>query len=410
MDGPAPAPFQPGGRVEPPYFIDREAELDELSLAMAGLSAHYLVEGQRRVGKSSFLLNASNRARRENSRLAIIDIDCLQLGSVRDLADRIVQGTLAHYKDKHSVKGWLVLQATALEGAIREALGKIEKVTVKSVKRILTVFVDFREGRVDEMGLLREAFEFADRFASEAGFGTVVLLDEVQELTKFEGAIFGLFKSVGDRAKNLRFVFSGSAPRVLERVFFGKAGALYQMALRISLGPLPEGETKRFIDARLAAVALRAEAPAVDRWIALSGGIPFYVQRIGHAVYFQAMHERRAAVDTGLVERACEQVMLQMGGDFDARISAKFSATQRRILVVLSKRGPLRRVDLARALARKSTSISEDLGKLVEWMEVVRERRGVYRMADPLMAAWLSQSRFADQPVRPAGRRRRRPA
>lgn len=82
---------------------------------------------------------------------------------------------------------------------------------------------------------------------------------------------------------------------------------------------------------------------------------------------------------------------------------------QRRILTALAKKGPLRRVDLARVLGRKSHALSVDLGVLLDWMEIVRSRGGVYEVADPVLADWLKLSRFAELPVRVKRRRRAKP-
>ena len=54
------APFRYGGVVRPPYFIDRERELEEMTLSLEG-GANIILYSPRRYGKTSLIHRVAER-------------------------------------------------------------------------------------------------------------------------------------------------------------------------------------------------------------------------------------------------------------------------------------------------------------------------------------------------------------
>ena len=80
-------PFRISGIVTGKYFIDRADELRAVLGTMQGQGEKMLVYGQRRMGKSSILLNAAARLRKGKGKVVYADIS--PATSVTDVANII---------------------------------------------------------------------------------------------------------------------------------------------------------------------------------------------------------------------------------------------------------------------------------------------------------------------------------
>ena len=67
-------PFRTSGIVTGKYFIDRANECQAVIQTMRGQGEQMLIYGQRRMGKSSILLNAADRLRKEKEQIVYADI------------------------------------------------------------------------------------------------------------------------------------------------------------------------------------------------------------------------------------------------------------------------------------------------------------------------------------------------
>jgi len=339
--------FKVGGRIEAPYFVDREEELVRLSYDVRTLSQSNVIIAPRRFGKTALLRAVESQVGGE---LLVSYLSCLGMVSPAEFHDRIVEGVLRAFAARHGrgrrlLATWRDLLKKPVLG-MRDALAEIGG----SIEGVGTIRLKFRTREVDPQGLMEAALTFPEGLAEEEDERVLVILDEFQALVGLGERVFSLFKEAMESQKRVVYLFSGSSLRLLNEVF-GREGKspLYQMVGRVFLGEIEPRFVHRFYRERL----------GLEREIAIKG------------------RRRVAAPD---VDRAFAQLLDELAGDFQERWETRFSDQQRSILKVLAE-GPMSVTEAARSLGVAPPNISYSLSRLTEAMILTKEERR-YRITD----------------------------
>lgn len=382
-------PFVVGRIVEPPYFIDREREIDQLVNSLGSLSENQLVIALRRMGKSSLLRNVERAIRRSYPDTLTAYVDCRRVTSLRSFSDELVTEVLKAYEPEHPVRGWLKLKRRLFSSRIKDLLPEIEKVG-GSVGNLFEVYIELRERAIDDEQFARSAFEFLEAFPEEYDTGLVVILDEFQELHEIASPlVFQLFKSFSDRLEKVRFAFSGSSVRVLDSIFLQPDSPLYHMAGKVPLEPLDEAIVLDFLRERFGEAGMAIDEDAARTIHELTGGIPFYVQKIGLNCWLTCLQDDRTSIDRNDVMAAHDTMLWELGAEFETRFEFKYGQAQKAILIELSGGEVVRRSDLADRTERSTGQLSSSLTGLENAMEIRKRGRGRYQICDAVFAAWI---------------------
>lgn len=382
------APFRVGGIVEPPYFAGRSEDLRVLGNTLRTLSQNVLLLAPRRFGKSSLLWNLRRLASSE-PRLLVPYVNCRDMAAPADLYRGLVQGLLGELQEKSGLSGlWEKFRLVFSAGVLR-ALRALEELG-GSLGEWGKIYLRFREAEVDEMALVRAAFAYPKRIAAEQGLRIVFLLDEFQEVAEFDGYVFSTLKKELDDPGNVRFFFSGSSAGLLREVFLKEDSPLFLMVSRYELGPLSPKEAVPFVAARLAQVGYDLEVGVAERLYELTGGIPFYLQKLGLVLFQHALLGRKKRLSVADVDRAFQAMLGELDGEFEVRWLTEFSPLQRRILRELA-RAPAGPTALAQALGLKPQDISSSLTRL-RWELVITRSAEGYRLTDVVFSRWLARA------------------
>ena len=250
------APFKVGGAVEPPYFVDRQKDLEILRNSARSLDQNYLILAPRRFGKTSLLLNLKRELAGEPG-LLVPYVNCRDMTGPEDLYSQFARALIGELERKkvlaglwhrfRSIFGEKILRAATLLDEIGGEIGEWGK-----------VYLRFREREVDVGELVHAAFSFPARIAERHRLGVVFLLDEFQQVAEFDGYIFSVLKKQLDRPGPVRYFFSGSSLGLIRRIFLREDSPLYLMVSRYHLGPLPRDDAIRFLTERLAVGGMKA--------------------------------------------------------------------------------------------------------------------------------------------------------
>ncbi len=385
MKGKDPA-FKVGGRIEAPYFVDREEELVRLSYDVRTLSQSNVIIAPRRFGKTALLRAVESQVGGE---LLVSYLSCLGMVSPAEFHDRIVEGVLRAFAARHGrgrrlLATWRDLLKKPVLG-MRDALAEIGG----SIEGVGTIRLKFRTREVDPQGLMEAALTFPEGLAEEEDERVLVILDEFQALVGLGERVFSLFKEAMESQKRVVYLFSGSSLRLLNEVF-GREGKspLYQMVGRVFLGEIEPRFVHRFYRERLREVhGVEISDAALARVTGYVGGIPYYFQKLGVGLEREIAIKGRRRVAAPDVDRAFAQLLDELAGDFQERWETRFSDQQRSILKVLAE-GPMSVTEAARSLGVAPPNISYSLSRLTEAMILTKEERR-YRITDRVFAAWL---------------------
>ena len=380
-------PFQVGGIVEPPYFTGRTQELRVLAEAARGLAQNVLLLAPRKFGKSSLLWNL-RRSLQHVPDLLVPYVNCRDMASPADLYRGVAHGLLAELEDKRGLAGlWAKFRLVFSAGVLR-ALRSLEEIG-GSLGEWGKAYLRFREAEVDEGALLRAAFTYPKRVVAEHGLRAVLLLDEFQEVARFDRQVFSVLKKALDEPGPVRFFFSGSSAGLVREVFLRRDSPLFLMVSRFELGPLAQEEAVPFVANRLRQAGYEFDPEVAHRVYELSGGIPFYLQKLGLVLVQRAWLAGKKRLNAAEVDAAFRDMLRELDGEFEVRWLAEFSPLQRRILRELA-RAPLGPTALAKSLGTKPQDISSSLARLRAEMVITRTPQG-YALADVVFARWLAQ-------------------
>jgi len=380
-------PFRVGGIVEPPYFVGRAHDIEELSRDLRGLVQNRLILAPRRFGKSSLLHNLRLSVQAEPD-LLVPYVNCRDVASYADFHRATVSALLAELERTRPVGGLLKRYAEVFKGQLTRALERVEEIG-GAIGEAGRVYLKFRDRAVDEHELARETFRFFRALAEEKQVKVVFMLDEFQEVAAFDGYMFNLLKKELDLPSPIRYFFSGSSMRLIARIFLHEEAPLYLMVSRHFMGPLREDVVVTFVQERLALVNLRIGLPAARRLYGLTGGIPFYVQKLGGIVVQRALLDGTEGITLEHVERAFDAMSNELDSEFEVRWLSRFSPLQRRIVRGLARLGQARVTDLAAHIEAKPTDISSSLSRLKDMMIIGQQENGSYVLIDTVFAGWL---------------------
>ncbi len=378
--------FKVGGRIEPPYFLDREKEIEALAHDALTLSQNNVVIGPRRFGKTA-LLHAVRR--RVGDKMLGVYANCLPMTCRASFHDRIVEAALDVYEHRHG-KGRRLL-ATWRDVLKKPVLGmrdRLEEIG-GSLEGVGAVRLKFRTREADEESLLHAALDFLERFASEQGQNVLLILDEFQSLATFGDSLFALLKDKMDNQRHVAYLFSGSSLGILQEVF-GREGRspLYQMVGRLFLDEIEPSRVGSFYRARLKEVHQASITDeAVARVVRLVGGVPYYFQKLGVEIERRVLMSATKTIGKHDVEEAFTAILEELSSDFQERWITRFSDQQRSILEALAAR-PGTLTEIAAAMGSLPENLTYNLKRLRSAMILSREGR-TYRITDPVFAAWL---------------------
>jgi len=382
------APFKVGGAVEPPYFVGREWDLEILERSARSLDQHFLILAPRRFGKTSLLLNLRRRLADEPS-LLLPYVNCRDLAGPLDLYRLFARALIGELERKRGLKGlWERFRSVFGERVLR-ALESLEEIGGE-IGEWGKVYLRFREREVEEGELVRAAFTFPRKVAERHRVGVAFLLDEFQEVAEFDGRIFSILKAEMDRPSRVRYFFSGSSLGLIRRIFLEEDSPLYLMVSRHRLGPLSREEALRFLRERFSAGGMRVESETLELVYELTGGIPFYLQKLGLVLFRGALLGGRREVGATEVDVAFAEMLAELDGEFEVRWLSEFSPLQRRILRALSQLGEAGVTEIAHHLGMRPSDISSTLTRLREAMVIERGERG-YLVVDVVFARWLAR-------------------
>lgn len=238
-------PFRIGDHVTGAFFTDRAEEVGRIVGALRE-PTRLLVFGPRRVGKSSAIAVAMERARSEG--VLVVRADLSTASSLVDVANRLLH-SLSGQRSRDrlvelaaSLSPHVTLSFDERSGAPRLAFGVARR-------------------REPEEGQRRSLDAVIERLAASAGDGerVAVVLDEFQAVRRFGGepAEWHL-RDLIQRHGELSFVCAGSEVTLIHEML-GKDRAFFRAFELLHLGPIDPDHLARWIDDRLTGAGVEAE-------------------------------------------------------------------------------------------------------------------------------------------------------
>ncbi len=385
--------FKISGPIESPYFIGRDDELRRLKDAAQKMSHDVVMIGPRRFGKTTLLHNLQKELK-ESTIVAMVN--CLGMTRYADFNEKVVRETLTAYEEKcGSQKGLLAAWMDVLKTSITNAFKGISKIG-GSIANVGEIYLEFREykGEVDkdkEYGLIEATFDFLDDFAKEQDVDLILILDEFQALSNFNGLIFNTLKEKMDASTRVRYIFSGSSVALLRDVFLSKDAPLYQMTTRYFLNNIDENTMKIYVEERFTYGNFKVTEGALDLFWLYTQGIPFYFQKLGLICYLDLSIVDKKRVDEDVVNNAFNEMIDEFNIEFEERLSRVFSEQQQTILKAMSEKRTNHLNDIAKKLRTSPSNISSNMRLLLSSLTISKTDDGLYYITDEVFRRWIQK-------------------
>jgi uncharacterized protein len=239
------SPFRVGDHVSGLFFTNRAEEVGRILTAMRE-PARLLVFGPRRVGKSSAIGVAMERARADG--VLVVRADLATASSLVDVANRLL-----HSLSRQCERDRLVEFAAGLAPNVT--------LTFDEVSGAPRVSFGVERRRAPADGQRRSLEEVMERLATEAASGArvAVVLDEFQAIGRFGGESAEWYlRDLIQRHGEVSFVCAGSELSLIHDMV-GKDRAFFRAFELLHMGPMAAEHLGRWIDERLGGAGVAAE-------------------------------------------------------------------------------------------------------------------------------------------------------
>ena len=328
------------------------------------------LEGPRRFGKTSLI--RATLAAAENDGAIPIEVNFLGCVSAADVAERIERAYGAQ-----------------LDGTLRRwftGLVRTLRPTLSAAPAGVGVSAELHPGTpalLDRLALPRKVRE-------RTGRPCAIAFDEFQEVLRVSEALPGVFRSeLEGQGHSAGYIFSGSHPGLMRKLFADRRHAFFAQAAPIELGPLPADELADHITERFG-MHRRDPGDALGPLLDVAEGHPQRAMLLAHHLYRQVKPGKSAGIEEW--EDALRAARREAQGEIHV-LWESCTGLERRVLKVIANRTVA--LTGAEAASRfglaKSGSTKLAVDRLVGDGYLVADRatRTGWRVVDPFLSAWL---------------------
>ncbi|MFQ6060674.1 MAG: ATP-binding protein [Thermoplasmata archaeon] len=367
--------FPYGRPVTGKHLVGRKKEIEViLSLIRNGQSV--MLAAPRRMGKTSILLEALRRLKREGWFVGSVDV--FSAPTLVDLSQMIVKTTL----ENRGISGERIIRA-AREGIdrLRRAV-ELKHVAEEGYEIVLSFAGDTRK----PMELLDEALDFPDAFASKHKKRMCFAYDEFGDIKKMDVDLIKKMRAKFQKHQSTAYIFCGSQESIMSQLFQDKKQAFYGFATPVEIPPIPKDVFARYIGRTFSRENIKSPSHVISRILEITDGHPYYTQFLCQVLYYQ-VRGRHKEISTKEVDRAFDEAMLMQQSYLDGLWSSLSRAAPLQLAIcrlIASEEGASPYIELNDTKQNIYYGLSSLLKKGI--LRKVGER---YTMVDPFFSEYL---------------------
>jgi hypothetical protein len=373
-------PFRFGALAVGDCFADREEERSELVSDIRN-GQDVVIFAPRRCGKSSLVRSAMEVLAEEG--VLVAHVDLMATPTKESLAAALA----------HSIYEEI---ASPVERFKDRAVAPFHRLRVQP-----TVTVDpnsgsfafsFALGRrdADVDATLKRLLELPAELGGRGKRRTALVMDEFQEIVGLDADLLRLLRSVFQRQLDVAHVYLGSKRHVMRKIFNDANEQFWRSAKAVELGMIGAEAFAPFVAERFRSSGRDVEGGAVSELLAVTGGHPYATQELAYFLWEQVSAGETASA--AHLREALAAVLRSEHAHF-ILLWENASRVQKLVLRALAREPgrPFSAGYRARHDLPAQTNVQKALTAL-ERRETVSGSKGVYRIAEPFLAEWLTTS------------------
>lgn len=364
-------PFKYGQVVRGKDFCGRDALLKPIR-EFINAGQNIVVLGERRVGKTSLVLEA---ARRE--KVKVLYVDLLLVMNISDLCQRILQGIF----EMEQNDAWHV-KIVKMLGHLRPAVTFDQVTMMPSVH--FEAAADMKADSIQQvLALVKNAVE---------GKRAVVILDEFQgilNLPDSREALALMRRSIQFHSK-IPYIFAGSIRHRMDGIFTDPDSAFFKSAIPITVEPLSYKEFAPFLTKRFEEGKRKLADEVLRRAYDITYGITGDVQQICEALW--EMSNERDLIDEKTLGKALLLIFSREQKSYEREL-ARLTNLQVRCLAVMARNGvkASQTSSFMKAVGHMNASAVRKAVQRLVATSLLYEVDGEYRFFNPFFRHWLLQ-------------------
>jgi hypothetical protein len=363
-------PFKYGCVVDGDNFCARlDAERQLQSFAESGQNV--VVQGARRMGKSSLVRRAINDMRGES----LVYIDLYFIGSMSDLCSRIMAG-IARMNGRMS----FIRKVMSLVSHLRPTL------SFSTTDGSPIISVDARAA--DEPASLQTVMDLLAKIAADGK--TCIVFDEFQDILRLPDAerILAEMRGSIQLQPNVPFFFLGSVRHDMASIFTSPKSPFFKSAAAFEVDAIPQMDFAEFIVRRFSHGNRKVGIPTATSLIKTADSVSGDVQELCAALWETT--ETGATITEGDIPLALEHIFAREGKAFERAVT-NLTPTQIAVLKGIAAAGDARIYSTAflESVRIASTGTVKKAVKRLAAEELVYEWQRSWRFVDPFFREWI---------------------
>jgi len=360
-------PFRSGQIVLGTDFCGRDEELRVLRDYLESANRVY-VQGERRVGKSSLVCEATRRMRGWR----LIHVDLLAVKTIGDVTRRIVHSLVAAEKSEKAV--FRLLKGLA---SLRPTFNVDPNTNQTSI--------GFASPKaVEAPDTLEQSLNLAESVKK-----AVLFFDEFQDVLNLvdSGQVLARMRSRIQLLRDVPVAYAGSLRNQMDSIFTDPNAAFYKSAMKINLGPIDKKAFAGYVRKRFRSGGREIHEDLVPAIYELCRGNPGDMQKL--CIGLWEVTNPSDAVGPDRIPPALQRVWSQEEQHYGDRLQL-LSPQQLACLRALAIHGSAR---IDRAFVEETgitltPSVRRAMKGLVQKRFVIEES-STYRFSDPFFAVWI---------------------
>jgi len=363
-------PFVYSRPVAPDDVIDRDREIADLLAHAAG--GHFVrLYAPRKYGKTSLLRRALRDAERAEGMVPVL-VDLYGVLSLADITVRIERAYAQQLKGPLRSRIDALLQRTGL-GLSLTAMGIGVRLQL--------------EPKADPLPALHALLDLPLRLAESGERRALIVFDEFQDIARVEAMDALLRSHIQLQGEVASYVFAGSEPGLMRRLFEEQERPLYGQAVPMRLGRLDDGDIAAYVSDRFRGTE-RGVGEGLGPLLRTAQGHPQRAMLLAHRLWEEVPRGEEAAGDHW--PSALERALVELTPEFEARWQRMSTAEQKTVRSLIEGRGAAYRTHVLARLGLSKSSAQNALQSLASRAEVETVGKA-HALVDPLFALWVER-------------------
>lgn len=364
------SPFKYGMIVDGDYYCPRP-ELARQFIRLVESGQNVVVQGERRMGKTSFVCETIRR--RRGMRLYYVDLYCVK--TLAELCRRMV-----------SAVSTLDRSDSFLRKTARLISGLRPILTIDRDTGAPALTVDLKgNASIDSLE------EILDMVAAHAKNGkTCLVFDEFQDVLGIADAdiVLARLRAKVQFQNKISHVFLGSVRNRMHEIFDSPKSPFYKSATSFSVGPIDAQDFKAFLKGRFKTAKRRIGDDALEKIVSISDHVSGDVQELCETIWLAT--EDGDEIEEREIDRGLELVFAREQRNFGDVLS-RLTPIQASVLIGLADPAHPRLFSgqfMSANGVKNVGSVTRALNRLKD-EELVYEFQGKWKFTNPFLREWL---------------------